>query len=205
MTPHSSHSSLRWTFNKVREVSFSTYRFCLMVDYAPGEPEEEPPLEMTLEEQPVTKATSESVADIGRVKTLSWLSQLSVVLHKNLLLLWRRPVMFSCMLLSSVFSVILAITVGQDVEFDKVVVTACGTVDDNYYRSFDDSNDYTAKYNIPLSYNENWRSGLAVTLMGKWRYLKCWCFASSHNHHANATSTELKQPSDPWCKPFAVF
>jgi hypothetical protein len=109
--------------------------------------------------------SSSSIKGItGRVKTQPWFRQLRVVLKKNCILLWRRPITLSVMLLSSVISVILAGLAGPNVNFDQVELTECGTIDDNYFNSLS----YDSQWNdTPLSYNDKWRDGLAVAVMSK--------------------------------------
>jgi hypothetical protein len=50
-----------------------------------------------------------------------------------------------------------------DWDFDEIPLAACGNVEDSFLRSMN----YTESQSVPLSHNENWRDGLAVTLMGK--------------------------------------
>jgi hypothetical protein len=95
--------------------------------------------------------------------TVSWFRQLQVVLRKNFLLLSRRPITLVVMLVSPMLSVLLAWAAGQDLEYDfgDVELTDCGTVSSTYYQNQADD----IQYYIPLSYNDNWRSGLPVTIM----------------------------------------
>jgi hypothetical protein len=94
-------------------------------------------------------------------QTVGWFRQLSCVLRKNALLLLRRPVSLFCMLISSIGSVLLAWARGKNgEEFDATQFTQCGTLSSTYTEQ---------SYNtVPLTLNENWRNGFAVTLMGKY-------------------------------------
>lgn len=113
---------------------------------------------------PVANRADDGVNTSGlnnRVKSQPWLRQFTTVLRKNLILLQRRPITLSVMLFSSVISVLASGFIGSDVNFDQVILTECGTVDDNYYNSLD-GNQWDQS---PLSYNENWRNGVAVAVM----------------------------------------
>jgi hypothetical protein len=102
------------------------------------------------------------------VPTVSWFRQLSCVLTKNFYLISRRPFTIFLMMFSSVLSVLLAWSSGRDNpdwDFDEIPLAACGNVEDSFLRSMN----YTESQSVPLSHNENWRDGLAVTLMGKYR------------------------------------
>jgi hypothetical protein len=103
-----------------------------------------------------------------KVPTVSWFRQLSCVLSKNFYLISRRPFTIFLMMFSSVLSVLLAWSSGRDDpdwDFDEIPLAACGNVEDSFLRSMN----YTESQSVPLSHNENWRDGLAVTLMGKYR------------------------------------
>ena len=100
-----------------------------------------------------------------KVTTVPWLRQLFCVLCKNVLLLSRRPFYITFMCLSSVVSVLLAFPIvhrhEKPIDFGTVPLTACGTVVQHFV-------DSTTNYlDIPLTYNEPWRNGLAVIVMGK--------------------------------------
>jgi hypothetical protein len=100
------------------------------------------------------------------VPTVSWSRQLNCVLSKNFYLISRRPFTIFLMMFSSVLSVLLAWSSGRDDpdwDFDEIPLAACGNVEDSFLRSMN----YTESQSVPLSHNENWRDGLAVTLMGK--------------------------------------
>jgi hypothetical protein len=131
--------------------------------------------------KPTKDAASSSMNNINNRKSKSksllytppsfekvgWFRQLSCVLHKNTLLLSRRPMSLLCMLMSSIASVLLAYARGKDnnddsfegSRFNATQLTQCGTI----------SNTYTENsYNdVPLTLNEKWRNGFAVALMGK--------------------------------------
>jgi hypothetical protein len=96
-------------------------------------------------------------------QTVGWFRQVSCVLRKNALLLWRRPVSLFVMFISSIGSVLLAWARGKnsiDADyFDATQLTQCGTMSNTYTES--------TLNNIPLTLNEAWRNGLAVTLMGE--------------------------------------
>jgi hypothetical protein len=102
------------------------------------------------------------------ITTVPWLRQLSCVLRKNALLLTRRPVQVVLMILSSVGSVLLAfwaITGSElDTDFGTVPLTSCGTVELSYL----DEMPYDKKSQVPLSYNESFRGGLPVIVMGEY-------------------------------------
>lgn len=91
-------------------------------------------------------------------------TQLYYVTKKNLLLLYRRPVMMAIYLSSSVISMIFAWAVARDSDdaiyedFDD-----CGKIP---YSSIGDKYDYEEISKVQHSLNENWRDGLAITLMG---------------------------------------
>jgi membrane-bound metal-dependent hydrolase YbcI (DUF457 family) len=120
-------------------------------------------------------------ADSGiamKVPTVSWFRQLSCVLTKNFYLISRRPFTIFLMLFSSVLSVVLAWSVGRDDDewnFDDIPLAVCGNVEDSFIRGLN----YTEQQSVPLSHNENWRDGLAVTLMGKY-IIKCKVFCAMH-------------------------
>jgi hypothetical protein len=110
------------------------------------------------------------------VPTVSWFRQLSCVLNKNFYLISRRPFAFFLMMFSSVLSVLLAWSSGRDDpdwDFDEIPLAACGNVEDSFLRSLD----YTESQSVPMSFNENWRDGMAVTLMGKY-IIKCEVFCA---------------------------
>ena len=95
-----------------------------------------------------------------------WMKQLKTVVFKNVLLLSRRPLQVALMLVSSIAMVLLASLVVQrkdfDVAFGDVPMTDCGTVSGLFL----DGLDYDDREEVPLSYNEGWRNGFAVLLMG---------------------------------------
>jgi hypothetical protein len=111
-----------------------------------------------------------------KVPTVSWFRQLSCVLTKNFYLISRRPFTVFLMMFSSVLSVLLAWSSGRDDpdwDFDEIPLAACGNVEDSFLRSLD----YTESQSVPMSFNENWRDGMAVTLMGKY-IIKCEVFCA---------------------------
>ena len=96
------------------------------------------------------------------LKTVSWLRQLDTVVRKNMLLLSRRPVTLGVMLVSSVMGVVFAWLAGRPTaDFGEVQLTDCGTVSSTYY----DNLTYTEQYNTPISYNDEWRDSMPVTLL----------------------------------------
>lgn len=110
------------------------------------------------------------------VQAVSWYLQLSSVLYKNLLLLSRRPLQVILMLLSSIGSVLLASLTADTnnnatdkyLDFGNVTLTSCGTIDGEYLSSLAENDPDGAT--VPLSYNEGWRNGFAVTIMGKYKF-----------------------------------
>ena len=114
-------------------------------------------------EEPVEASTKlASVANVG------WFRQLRFVLQKNGRILRRRPIYFIFLIFSSVASVLLAWAAGRDrdddMDFSNVPLTECGVINATWYQSLS----WEERYNVPVSYNENWRSGLAVTVMGEY-------------------------------------
>lgn len=98
------------------------------------------------------------------LKTVPWLRQLKCVLRKNVLLLWRRPIMLFCMIFSSVFAVLLSWPAGQDNDdYDLPPLTDCGTIPYKYIRELD--LDYTELYKIPYSLTDSWRDAMPVAIL----------------------------------------
>jgi hypothetical protein len=139
----------------------------MMKQEDPNEAPEALPLEEAYEDaaKPIAPADSEIATKLPAV---SWFRQLSCVITKNFYLISRRPFTIFLMVFSSVLSVLLAWSAGRDDtdwDFDEIPLAACGNVEDSFLRSLN----YTESVSVPLSHNENWRDGLAVTLMGKYR------------------------------------
>jgi hypothetical protein len=140
--------------------------------------QEEPNMKEVTEALAVEEADEDVVKQISpdsgiamKVPTVSWFRQLSCVLTKNFYLISRRPFTIFLMMFSSVLSVLLAWSSGRDDpdwDFDEIPLAACGNVEESFLRSLNQ----TESQSVPLSHNENWRDGLAVTLMGKYR-IKC--------------------------------
>jgi hypothetical protein len=156
------------TSNKYKLICISA--FSMMKQEEPNEATEALAVEEANEDavKPMAAPTDSGMA--MKVPTVSWFRQLSCVLTKNFYLISRRPFTIFLMTFSSVLSVLLAWSAGQDNpdwNFDEIPLAACGNVEDSFLRSLD-----ATLSNVPLSHNENWRDGLAVTLMGKYR-IKC--------------------------------
>jgi hypothetical protein len=106
-----------------------------------------------------------------KVPVVSWFRQLGCVLTKNFYLISRRPFTIFLMMFSSVLSVLLAWSSGRDNSdwnFDEIPLAACGNVEDSFLRSLWELSGVSSD-DIPMSHNENWRDGVAVTLMGTYK------------------------------------
>ena len=130
--------------------------------------EEEVPAEQAqMEEAPKLAVRSPVV--------VPWMKQLKTVVFKNMLLLSRRPLQVALQSVSSIATVLLASLVAQrkdfDVAFGDVPMTDCGTVPGSYL----DGLEYDVRDEVPLSFNEGWRNGFAVLLMGKSRRWRASC------------------------------
>jgi hypothetical protein len=102
------------------------------------------------------------------VQEASWWSQLQCCLVKNGLLLTRRPILLTSMMLSSVASVLLAWAAGRDSAAPQAALTACGTIADDALRytrqvSYWGNSDVLSTPTATL--NESWRNGLPVAVL----------------------------------------
>ncbi|KAL7580790.1 hypothetical protein ACA910_001068 [Epithemia clementina (nom. ined.)] len=104
------------------------------------------------------------------IPIVSWFQQLSFVIRKNNLLIVRRPLLLLTMLLSSMIFVLIAwsATNSEKWDFGEVPLDECGTVDWFYSQLDAEGNmrSYDEIDSIPISYNDDWRNGFQVALMG---------------------------------------
>jgi hypothetical protein len=139
------------------------------LDSQPEEAAAAPPLRTVVRDDSVGLLSSSKLLNtdelpdnIPALKNTSWFVQFYYVMIKNALLLYRRPILMTAFVLSSVLSVVIAGLVAADsdnaifVEFDE-----CGTVPYPEVQKFN----YTDQSNVQFSLNEPWRDGIAVTLM----------------------------------------
>jgi hypothetical protein len=128
-----------------------------------------------------TEPTAHDSGIAMKVPTVTWFRQLGCTLTKNYFLITRRPFTIFLMMFSSVLSVLLAWSSGRDNpdwNFDEIPLAACGNVEDSFLRSLW-TVDGVSSNDIPMSHNENWRDGVAVTLMGTYRKMRVvLCHAS---------------------------
>lgn len=137
---------------------------------------------------------------------VGWFRQLHYALRKNVLLLSRQPVKVSFLLLTSVVSSVLAwLTVRkeQNERFEAIPLTECGTIDGEWFKALD----WEDQWDVPISYNNDWRNGSAASLLGTlWRSFCCpllWTLATPSSHQSCAR--HCPQPADPCFLGLSVF
>jgi len=124
-------------------------------------------------EEPSSLHHNTTRSSLKKLHSTAWSRQVKCLVIKNTLLIARKKVLLALMLFSSVVSVILAWlatdpNVAERFELTKGNITACGTVSLTYLQTFDtsDDDDWNRKNLVPASYNEDWRSGIVVTILG---------------------------------------
>lgn len=104
----------------------------------------------------------------ANLRTVSWFVQYRLCLWKNSLLLKRRPLALSIVLLSNVVAVVLSWVVGGKGDPEGSIypppdaITECGTVSRDFFRGLN----YTDTDKVRITLNEEWRDGTEVAMMG---------------------------------------
>jgi len=161
------------------------------VDNIADAKQEEGPREQPAESKNILEDDNDNDDDdtMVSIPVVSWFTQLWFALRKNELLIRRKPLYVVLMLFSSVLSVALSWIVARDGDYDfgTVPLDQCGTVSfeywysQNYFNETDcvDLSCYDTSssrgYDVPISYNEKWRNGYAVTLMSVGPFLFAIC------------------------------
>jgi hypothetical protein len=110
--------------------------------------------------------------------TTPFFTQLYWTVHKNLLLLSRRPLMVLLMLSSSLLSVLLSWAAGRDTDTDTDTDTPlpemdqCNSVPFEFYNELE-WNERSSK--MKYSLNDRWRNGLPVAVLSLGPFLQAVC------------------------------
>eukprot|EP00525_Craspedostauros_australis_P007960 CAMPEP_0198114434 /NCGR_PEP_ID=MMETSP1442-20131203/5822_1 /TAXON_ID= /ORGANISM="Craspedostauros australis, Strain CCMP3328" /LENGTH=282 /DNA_ID=CAMNT_0043771743 /DNA_START=169 /DNA_END=1014 /DNA_ORIENTATION=- len=148
-------------------------------DYMPRDVEE--PLSDVLRDQGSTDG--EGQVPPLELRTVSWMRQFSFTIHKNVLLIVRRPVMLSVMMLSSVAAAICGWLLARPKD-DAIFgpLTPCGLPDPAFVRQLP----YDDQTNVQTSQNDGFRDGIAVALMSLGPMINAVCvFMVLHEEFSN--------------------
>mmetsp|Transcript_9216 Transcript_9216/g.26324 ORF Transcript_9216/g.26324 Transcript_9216/m.26324 type:complete len:1722 (+) Transcript_9216:124-5289(+) len=119
------------------------------------------------------------------LKTVSWFRQFYFVFRKNFVILSRRPVLLTIMLLSSVVSIVLGWLLARP--SNKAIygpLNSCGILDANYIDS--KNSEYDILDNMQFTLNDRFRSGFAVAIFAVGPMLNAVCaFLLVHDEFAN--------------------
>ena len=119
-------------------------------------------------------STKEEPTKVG-IPVVGFVRQLWFATRKNWLLMLRKPLYTTLMIVSSLLSVCLAWSGVKDSnteDFSEVPLTQCGGIpyEWNYWLSRDEyggSLPYGTSKSYPLSYNDSWKDGFSVTILGE--------------------------------------